>query len=150
MELLLKKTIEKLGRSGEVVKVKPGYARNYLLPMGLALPVNKANLAVMERERSRIAAEEVARIQHMKDMATKLGQASVTIESRANEQKHLFGSVGPAQIAAALREKGFPVEERAIRLENPIREIGVFDVVVHMHADATATIKVWVVEAKPR
>jgi large subunit ribosomal protein L9 len=150
MELLLKQTIEHLGRVGEVVKVKAGYARNYLLPMGLAIHVTKANLAVLERERSRIAAEEAERVQAMRDMVAKMKDVSVTIESKANEQNHLFGSVGASQIAAALREKGYQVDDRAVRLEAPIREIGDYTVPLHLHADLQTTVRVWVVAAKPR
>ena len=74
---------------------------------------------------------------------------SVTIEGRANEEGHLFGSVTTAQVAQAIREKGFAVDERQIRLEAPLKEIGVFDVGVHLHTDVDATVKVWVVQAKP-
>ena len=85
----------------------------------------------------------------LKDLADKLAQTSVTIEGRANEDGHLFGSVNVAQIATALREKGFQIEDRQVRLDTPIKEIGVFDVTVHMHSDVEAITKVWVVQAKP-
>lgn len=150
MELLLKQTIEHLGRVGEVVKVKPGYARNYLLPRGLAVPVTKANVAEIDRARQRALQEEQQRIAGMKDVAQKLGETSVTIEGRANEEGHLFGSVNAAQIAAALRQKGFTIEEKQIRLEQPLKEIGVFDVALHLHQGVDATIKVWVVQQKPQ
>jgi large subunit ribosomal protein L9 len=145
----LKRNIEKLGHIGEVVKVRPGYARNYLLPLGYCVPVTKANLQGIERERAKALAEEAARVGRLKETAEKLSQTSVTIEGRANEQGHLFGSVTGAQIAAALEKKGFLVDEKAIRLEHPLKEIGVFDVPVHLHADVDGTIKVWVVQAKP-
>ena len=149
MELLLRQSIEKLGRVGEVVKVRPGYARNYLLPMGLAIPVTKANVALIERERERIAAEEAARVSSLKELAARMAQTSVTIEGRANEQGHLFGSVTAAHIARAMRDKGFPVDERGVKLDAPLKEIGVFDVRIQLHADAGATLKVWVVQSKP-
>lgn len=150
MELLLKKSIENLGRIGDVVSVRPGYARNYLLPYGYAVPVTKANLAQIEKVRARALAEEKARVESLKEYAQKLDQASVTIEGRANEEGHLFGSVTAAQIADALREKGFEVDAKAVRLDNPLKEIGVFDVPVHLHQDVDATVKVWVVQAKPQ
>ncbi len=149
MQILLKTNVEHLGRLGDVVAVKPGYARNYLLPLGLAVPVTKANLALIEKDRSRAHAEEQARIESMREFATRLEQASVTIEGRANEDGHLFGSVTAASIADALRERGLTVDAKAIRLEHPIKEIGVYDVVVHLHADVNTTVKVWVVQAKP-
>lgn len=149
MELLLKRDIEKLGRVGDLIQVKSGYARNFLLPNGLAVPVTAANKAQIEKERARLQAEEEKRIKSLKDMAEKLSQVSVTVEGRANEEGHLFGSVTPTQIARAVREKGFPVEDRMVRLDHPLKEIGVFDVKVHLHADLESTIKVWVVQAKP-
>jgi large subunit ribosomal protein L9 len=149
MELLLKQPIEHLGRVGDVVKVKPGYARNYLLPRGLAVPVTKANLADIERARAEALAEETERLQSLRDAAERLAATSVTLEGRANEEGHLFGSVSAAQIAAAFRQKGFPIEERQVRLEHSLKEIGVFDVVLHLHQDLDVTVKVWVVQAKP-
>jgi large subunit ribosomal protein L9 len=150
MELMLKQTIDHLGRIGDVVKVKPGYARNYLLPLGLAVPVTKANLVLLEKVRERAIAEERARIGSLKELADQLAQASVTIEGRANDEGHLFGSVTAANIADALRDKGFAVEARSIRLEAPLKEIGVFEVQVHLHTDVDTKIKVWVVQQKPQ
>ena len=149
MELLLKHAVEHLGRVGDVVNVRSGYARNYLLPKGYAVMVTKANVAEIDRARARALAEEEARVGTLKELAQKMAAVSVTIEGRANEDGHLFGSVGPAQVAAALREKGFTIEDKQVRMENQIKEIGVFDVVLHLHQDVDPTIKVWVVQAKP-
>ena len=107
MELLLKQNIEHLGRTGDVVEVKSGYARNYLLPRGLAVMVTKSNIAEIERHRALALIEEQNRVASLKELATKMAEASVTIEGRANAEGHLFGSVSTAQIAAALRSKGF-------------------------------------------
>jgi len=150
MELLLKQNIEHLGRVGDVVSVKPGYARNYLLPRGYAVPVTKANLAQIERARQQALAEEQSRVSGLKDLAVKLAETSVTVEGRANAEGHLFGSVNQSQIAAALREKGFAIEDRQVKLDQPLKEIGVFDVVLHLHATVEATVKVWVVQQKPQ
>ncbi len=149
MELLLKQTVEHLGRVGDVVKVKNGFARNYLLPQGLAVMVTKANVAEIERARAQALAEEQARIGTLKELAQKLAETSVTIEGRANEEGHLFGSVGPAQIAAALRQKGFAIDERQVKLDPPLKEIGVVDVALTLHQGVEATVKVWVVQQKP-
>jgi len=148
MELLLKQNIEHLGRIGDVVKVKPGYARNYLLPRGLAVMVTKSNVAEIERARALALAEEQKRVASLQDLATKLAEASVTIEGRANAEGHLFGSVTNSNVAAALRDKGLAVEDKQVRLENPLKEIGVYDVLVHLHADVEAKVKVWVVQQK--
>ncbi len=149
MDVLLKTTIDKLGRIGDVVSVKPGYARNYLLPSGSAVLVNKGSLAGIEQDRVSAVAEEASRVQNLKGLADALRQASVTIQGKANDEGHLFGSVSPAQIADALREKGLAIEDKMIRLEAPLKEIGVFDVSVHLHADVEAITKVWVVQTKP-
>jgi len=148
-KLVLKRSIEPLGRLGDVVVVRPGYARNYLLPLGYAVPVTEANVGQIEKARAQAMTEERARLSEYKDMAARLAQTSVTIEGRANEEGHLFGSVTAAQIAAALREKDVEVEERQVRLQHPLKEIGVFDVHVHLHTEVTATVKVWVVQSKP-
>ena len=149
MEVLLKVSIEKLGRIGDVVTVKPGYARNSLLPTGKAVTVTKANLAAIATDRAAAVAEEVQRVGGLKALATAIREASVTIEGKANAEGHLFGSVSPAQIAGALREKGLAVEDKMVRLDTPLKEIGVFDVTVHLHSDVEAECKVWVVQAKP-
>ncbi|MEC8651533.1 MAG: 50S ribosomal protein L9 [Planctomycetota bacterium] len=149
MELLLKQNVEHLGRTGDVVDVKPGYARNYLLPRGLAVLVTKSNIAEVERARAQAIAEEEARVAGLKEMGSKLADLSVTIEGKANEEGHLFGSVNASQIAAALREKDIAVDDKMVRLENPLKEIGVYDVTIHLHADVEAPIKVWVVQQKP-
>lgn len=149
MELLLKKTVDSLGRVGDVVDVSRGYARNFLMPRGFAVPVTSANKEEIELARERALAEERARVESIRDMASKLGEMSVTIEGRANEEGHLFGSVASAQIADAIREKGVSLDAKAVRLDAPLKEIGVFDIDVHLHAEVTAKIKVWVVQAKP-
>lgn len=148
MQLLLKQNVEKLGRTGDLVTVKPGYARNFLLPQGYAVMLTANNVAEIERVRAKALAEEQQRVASLKELAAKMTDLSVTIEGRANEEGHLFGSVGGAQIAAALRDKGLQVEERHVRLEHPLKEIGVFDVVLHLHAEVTPTVKVWVVQQK--
>lgn len=149
MQVLLKHNVQNLGRVGDVVKVKPGYARNFLLPSGRAVPVNAGNLAQIERLRANARVEEQERAKQMRDLASSLGEASITIEGRANEEGHLFGSVNAPQIAAALRAKGYPVDDAQVRLDAPLKEIGVFDVRLHLHQEVDTTIKVWVVQAKP-
>ncbi|MFO1077547.1 MAG: 50S ribosomal protein L9 [Planctomycetota bacterium] len=150
MELLLKQNVEHLGRIGEIVTVKPGYARNYLLPHGYAVAITKNNVAEIERARALALAEEQTRVQGYRDLAAKLNETSVTIEGKANAEGHLFGSVTTSNVAAALRGKGIVVEDRQVRLEQPLKEIGVFEVPVHLHADVVATVKVWVVQQKPQ
>lgn len=149
MQVLLKRNVEHLGRVGDVVNVKPGFARNFLLPSGRAVAVSAGNLAEIDRLRERARLEELERVKHLKDLAGLLADVSVTIEGRANEEGHLFGSVNAAQIASALRAKGFRVDESQVKLDAPLKEIGVFDVRLHLHQEVDATVKVWVVQAKP-
>lgn len=149
MELLLKQTVDQLGRVGDVVKVRRGYARNFLMPLGMAVPVTSANKEEIERARARAFAEEAARVDSIRELAAKLAETSVTIEGRANQEGHLFGSVAATQISDALKEKGLSVNSKSIRLDAPLKEIGVFDVDVHLHADVETKVKVWVVQAKP-
>ena len=149
MQVLLKQSVDLLGMIGDVVDVKTGYARNYLLPRGIAIQVSTANLQMIERERKLAMAQEVGRIKGLKALAETVAQTSVTIEGRANEEGHLFGSVNAAQVAAALRDRGLSIDERQIKMEHPLKEIGVFDIQVHLHPDVEPTIKVWVVQAKP-
>lgn len=149
MQLLLKQTVNNLGRLGDVVTVKDGYARNFLLPLGYAVPITAANKQEIERAREMAMAEERARLDSLKGLVSQLAETSVTIEGRANEEGHLFGSVTAAQIAESLREKGFAIDPKAVRLEAPLKEIGVFDVDIHLHAEVEAKVKVWVVQAKP-
>ncbi len=150
MELLLKQSVEHLGRIGDVVKVRSGYARNYLLPRGLAVAVTKSNVAEIEKARAAALAEEQQRVAGMRELAQKLGEASVTIEGRANAEGHLFGSVTAAQIAASLREKGIAIDDKQVRLASPLKEIGVYDVPVQLHPTVEGTVKVWVVQQKPQ
>ena len=149
MDVLLKTTIDKIGRIGEVVSVRDGFARNYLLPTGRAVLVNKANLESIERDRQAALADEAARVENLKELSDLVAATSITIECKANEEGHLFGSVSAVQVANGLREKNLPIEDKMIRLDSPIKEIGVFDVTVHLHADVEAVTKVWVVQAKP-
>ena len=121
------RTIDHLGRIGDVVSVKPGYARNYLMPLGYGVSVTKANIQLLERERARGLAEEQVRLSDLKSYSEELSKTSVTITGRANEDGHLFGSVNAAQIAVALREKGLQIEEKAVLLKHPLKEIGVFE-----------------------
>lgn len=149
MQVLLKRSVEHLGRIGDVVTVKPGFARNYLLPRGLAAPLNAGNLAEIARLRAMAQSEEQDRVKTLRETAAALTGVSVTIEGRANEEGHLFGSVTATQIGAALRAKGFDVDDAHVKLDAPLKEIGVFDVRLHLHQEVDATLKVWVVQSKP-
>lgn len=147
MKVLLKKNVVKLGTIGDVVEVKPGYARNYLLPHGLAVEPTDANIKAIEADKQRFL-ERLA-----EDRATQEARVAaiqgkeITISARANEEGHLYGSIGPAQIAAALAEEDAFVEPEHIVLDEPIRRLDKYDVMVRFAKDLTTEIHVWVVPA---
>jgi large subunit ribosomal protein L9 len=145
IEVLLRKTVESVGRVGEVVRVRPGYARNYLLPEGIAVLPTKENLRLVEKDKVVEEAAEAERAKERAALVAKIEGQTVTIEAKANSDGHLFGSVGAKQIADALAAKGFPVEERHVRME-PVKQTGESEVKVHLGPDAEATVKLWVVE----
>ncbi len=145
MEVLLHKDVEKLGKAGDIVDVAPGYARNYLFPRRIATVVTKENLMRLEFEKRRAEREAQRRREALMKLAQELQSVSLTIPAQASESGTLFGSVGEAQIAAALREEGYEVEQGAIKLDQHIKETGVYAVDVELAPDITATIRVWVV-----
>ena len=145
MKLLLHGDVEKLGHVGDVVEVNEGYARNYLIPQLLGVEPTKANIEAIAEEKTRQAElRRLARVE-LEASATKVNDAEVTIVSRVNEQGHLFGSVGEAEILAALHEKGFTVQAKHIVLDGHIRETGTFDVRLRFASDIEATVHVAVV-----
>ena len=146
MKVILLKDIETLGSAGEVVDVKNGYGRNFLIPRNEALVASAANMAQFESrrkqqetlaERDRRAAEALAK---------KLETESITAQVKVGEEDRLFGSVTAQNIAELLDEKGYEVDRRAIHLEDPIRELGVYNIEVRLHPEVTAAIKLWVVK----
>jgi large subunit ribosomal protein L9 len=142
MELVLLQRIEKLGQMGDVVTVKDGYARNFLLPQGKALRANKANLARFEAERAQLEATNLERRTEAEAVAEKLdGQQFIIIRS-ASEAGSLYGSVTARDIADASTEGGFTVERRQVVLERPVKELGLHSVRVILHPEVTATITV--------
>ena len=146
MKVILLKDIETLGSAGEIVEVKNGYGRNFLIPRNEALVATAANMAQFESrrkqqetlaERDRRAAEALAK---------KLETESITAQVKVGEEDRLFGSVTAQNIAELLDEKGYEVDRRAIHLEDPIRELGVYNVEVRLHLEVAAAVKLWVVK----
>jgi len=147
MKVLLRTNVPRLGQIGEVVEVKPGYARNYLLPQNLGVEPTEANLKTIEIEKGRHLEEQASRREQLEAKAAMLKGKEVTITARANEEGHLYGSIGPAQIAAALASDGIFVEAEHIALDEPIQQLDKYDVPVRFSPEVTATIHVWVVPA---
>lgn len=145
MKILLRKNIAKLGRIGDVVEVKPGYARNYLFPQRLAVKPTKGNLKAVEAEKQHDLEQLARERTELQQRARLLSGKEITIPARANEEGNLYGSIGPAQIVAVLASESFFLEPENIVLDEPIRQLDKYDVQVRFAEDVTATIHVWVV-----
>lgn len=145
MELLLKKNVDKLGRVGDVVKVKDGYARNYLLPSGLATYVSSANLKLIEKEKIKMELQLKEDRERLQGVLEKLSGASCIIPAKANEDGRLFGSVTPVHIAEALAKAGFPVDPETIKLDSPIKVCGEFDITIALNFEMKTKCRVTVV-----
>ena len=149
MEVILLKDMENLGKVGDIVNVKDGYARNYLIPAGIALPATKSNVRRVQNELQSLKKKAERQLQKFKEMAEKLNTTRITIEHEAGEEGKLFGSVTTSQIEKALHKAGFEdIEKKQIILEKPIRETGTYEVKIHLFKDVEATITVDVVPLK--
>lgn len=146
MKVILLKDIESLGSAGEVVEVKNGYGRNFLIPRNEALIASAANMAQFEsrRKQQETLAERDRRAAEI--LAKKLEAESLTAQVKVGEEDRLFGSVTAQHIAELLDEKGYEIDRRAIHLEDPIRELGVYNIEVRLHSEVTAAVKLWVVK----
>jgi large subunit ribosomal protein L9 len=146
MEVILRQAVENLGKPGDVVKVKNGYARNYLLPHNLAYEATPGNLKRIQQERDRLEAAENQRRNSAQELATKLEQVSLTFSARVGEEGKLFGSVTAADIAQQLEQQGYHIEKRQIDLHEPIKALGVYRIPIRLHADVKPEIRVWVIK----
>ncbi len=146
MEVILRQAVDNLGQPGAIVKVSNGFARNYLLPRGVAVEATEGNKRRIERERVRLEAAENTRREAAQGLAGRLGEVSLTFSARVGEEGKLFGSVTAADIAHQLEAQGFAVEKRQVELHEPIRALGVYRVPIRLHADVHPEIKVWVIK----
>jgi large subunit ribosomal protein L9 len=146
MEIILRQAIEDLGKPGDVVAVRAGYARNFLLPRGLAYEATPGNLKRIAQERSRLEAAENERREAAQGFAVTLEQVSLTFSARVGEEGKLFGSVTAADIATQLEAQGIKIERRQIDLHEPIKALGVYKVPIRLHADVKPEIRVWVIK----
>ncbi|MBK9169455.1 MAG: 50S ribosomal protein L9 [Bryobacterales bacterium] len=146
MEVILREDIEKLGSRGQVVKVAPGYARNYLLPKRLAFEATESNKKIVEQERQAYLRRETKAQGEAEDLSKLLTGVTVTIAQKAGENDQLFGSVTAKDIAEALERQNFTIDRRKIELDQPIKQLGEFAVPVKLHRAVTADLKVVVVK----
>lgn len=145
VQLLLIQSVDHVGKQGDVVTVKRGYALNYLLPQGLATIATDHHKRMVEKHRARLQEIEKARLASLRQLAEAITKQSVTIEANANEEGHLYGSVNASEIASALKGAGFHVTTDQVRLEGPLKELGLYTVKIHLHTEIDAELKVWVV-----
>ena len=145
MEVILREDIEKLGHRGEVVKVAPGYARNFLLPKKLAVAATSANKKIVEQERDAYLRREAKAKGEAEDLGRMLSSVVITITQRAGEEGHLFGSVTAKDIADALERQNYTIDRRKIQLDDPIKNTGEYKVPVRLHREVTTEIAVNVV-----
>lgn len=144
-ELILMADIEGLGLEGETVKVSEGYARNYLIPRKLAVPITSAVLKRLEKNRLEREARHLKELEVAQSLALTLEKMSCTITAKVGENDKLFGSVTTADIIASLKQQGIALDKRRIQMAEPIRELGVFPVKIKLHPQVEASLKVWVV-----
>ena len=142
---MLIQSVDNLGKQGDVVEVKNGYANNYLLPQGLATVASEHHKRMVDKHRAKLQEIEQARLKDLKDLAKLVGKQSITIEANANEEGQLYGSVGAAEIVAALKQNEITLTSDQIRLEGVLKELGLYTVRVHLHQDVETELKVWVV-----
>jgi large subunit ribosomal protein L9 len=148
IEVILKEHVEHLGRRGEVVKVAPGYARNYLLPRKLALAVTDENKRQIARERVKAEAKDAEEVQAAQALATRIEAVELAIARRVGEHETLYGSVTSSDLAEALAQRQLEVDRRKIQLPDPLKSLGDHTVAVKLHRDVTAQLKVKIVPAE--
>jgi large subunit ribosomal protein L9 len=148
MEVILREHVEHLGVRGDVVKVTPGYARNYLLPRKLALAVTENNKRQIEREKKLAEARDMEEKSAAESVAARMGALDIEIARRTGENDALYGSVTSADVAQALKDKGFEVDKRKVQLPEPIKALGESTIAVKIHREVTAHVKVRVVSDK--
>ncbi len=145
VQLLLIQSVDHLGKQGDVVEVKSGYAHNYLLPQGLATLATDHHKRMVDKHKAKLHAIEKGRLADLQTLADALSKQSITIEANANDEGHLYGSVGAAEIVASLKQAEFSLTADQIRLEGLLKELGLYTVKVHLHQEIQTDLKVWVV-----
>jgi large subunit ribosomal protein L9 len=147
IQLMLIQNVEYLGKSGDIVEVKPGHANNYLLPEGLAIVANDHHKRMIDKHRAKLVEIDKQRLVTLRTLVDQIGKQSINVEANANEDGHLYGSVGATEIVAALKANGFSVSSDQIKLEGVLKELGLYTVRVQLHPEVTTELKVWVVPA---
>lgn len=145
MKIILKEDIHGLGRAGQIINVKDGYARNYLLPRGLAIVADEKNLKLLEYQKRKFEEEARKKRQDAESIAQRLGELQLIIKAKAGEDMKLFGSITPATVAEVLKNEGFSIDKKQINIPEPIKRAGEYEINVKLHSNITAKLKINVV-----
>ena len=146
IELMLIQNVEHLGKSGDVVQVRPGFANNYLLPEGLAIVATEHHKRMIDKHKAKLQELEQQRLASLRTLAQEVTKQSINVEANANDEGHLYGSVGAPEIVAALRQTGITqISESQIKLPGPLKELGLYTVKLQLHSQVETELKVWVV-----
>ena len=145
IQLLLIQSVDSLGKQGEVVEVKPGYAKNYLIPQGLATIATDHHRRMIEKHKAELAALRKKQLENLHSLAEQISQTSVTIEANANEEGRLYGSIGAEEIVHALKNEGIAIATDNVRLDGPLRELAQYSVRIYLGHEVETSLKVWVV-----
>jgi large subunit ribosomal protein L9 len=146
MKVILYKDIENLGKTGDIIEVKRGFAQNFLIPKGLALEATPQSLKKIEQEKKRREKIKEAEKRAAEELSLKLERISLTIPVETKDDETLYGSVSDSQICKVLEEEGIKIDRKSILLENPIKRIGVYEIPIRLHSEVETKIKVWVVK----
>ncbi len=146
MKIILKQPIENVGSAGEVVEVKAGYARNYLLPRDIALRATPQNMKIYDQEKRRLQVKQSKDKHEAEQLAAQLQSISLTATVAVGEEDKVFGSVTSQHVAELIKAKGFEIDRRKIQMDEPLKALGVYEVPIKLHTEVIANVKVWVVK----
>lgn len=145
MKIILRKEFDQLGHIGDIVEVKEGFARNFLIPRNIAFAAQKGNLRSLEEEKKQLDKKKVKEMHAAEKLASELDKVSITIPVKVGEEDKIFGTVTNQMIADSLKEKGYDIDRRKIEIPEQIKSLGIYSVNVKLHANVTAAVKTWVV-----
>lgn len=147
MQVILRQDYEPLGKIGTQVNVKDGYARNYLIPRGIAVPATKGNIRILEEETRLKELRENRSLKRSQSLAENLKKLSLTIPVKVGEEDKVFGAVTAQEISEQLKEKGYDIDKKQILLDEPIKALGIFDIPIKLHSEVEVTVKLWIIKA---
>jgi large subunit ribosomal protein L9 len=146
MQVILIKDVDKIGKANTVVKVKDGFARNFLMPKGLAIEVTPGNLKNIEQAKKNLSFEFEKKKGIAEEIKTRLNSFSLTISALVQAEENLYGSITSVEICKALKDEGFDIEKTSIVLDNPIKVLGIYEIPIKLHPEVEAKLKIWVVK----